>query len=80
MSTESAKQIRAQLKAAFPGQKFWVTSKNSIRVEWIDGPAKKEVEAIASKHQNVRCCERTGETLSGGNTFVFCERLYSEKR
>lgn len=72
-----AKQLRDDLKAAFPGTKFWVTSKGSINVSWIDGPTTRAVEAIADQYENVSRCEYSGEILSGGNTFVFCRRLYS---
>lgn len=46
---ESAKMIRALLKVKFPGVKFSVKSSryaggSSIRVEWTDGPTRREVE------------------------------------
>jgi hypothetical protein len=75
---EIAKIIRKDLKTAFPGVKFWVTSKNAIQVKWIDGPTKEAVETIAGKWQSVSKCEVSGEVLSGGNTYVFVDRLYSE--
>jgi hypothetical protein len=77
-SKEKAKEIRAQLKATFPGIKFWVTSKNSINISWIDGPTRQAVEAIANQYQSIARCEATGDILSGGNTYVFAERRYSE--
>ncbi len=50
-TTETAKLIRAQLKAAFPGQKFSVRSSkyaggSSITVYWTDGPTTKQVDAV----------------------------------
>jgi len=74
-----AEICKAELKNAFPSQKFSVSSRStcSIDVSWVDGPTVKEVEAIAKKYQNVRYCEASGEILSGGNTFVFCTRSYS---
>ncbi len=50
-----AKNIRTELRAAFPGVKFSVTSEVysggcSIRVGWEDGPTVKQVEAIADKY------------------------------
>ena len=52
----AAKNIRIELKGMFPGVKFSVNSKSysggdSIRVNWIDGPSQKEVEAIISKYE-----------------------------
>lgn len=51
----AAKNIRAELKRAFPAVTFSVrTSKysggNSIDVSWTDGPATKQVEAITGKY------------------------------
>lgn len=75
---EAAKIIRKELKASFPGVKFWVTSKNSINVSWIDGPTTKAVESIANRFKSIRRDHATGDILSGGNTYVFVNRLYSE--
>jgi Domain of unknown function (DUF3560)/Large polyvalent protein associated domain 29 len=75
---ENAKKIRAELKAAFPGVKFWVTSKSAIRIHWIDGPTYDAVNSITAKYESISRCEVTGDILSGGNSFVFCSRLYSE--
>lgn len=52
-STDTAKLIRAQLKAKFPGTKFSVrTDKysggSSIRINWVDGPTDDMVEAVVS--------------------------------
>ena len=49
--TETAKLVRAQLKAAFPDAKFKVRSSryaggSSIHVDWIDGPTSKQVEDV----------------------------------
>jgi hypothetical protein len=46
---EAAKEIRQVLKAAFPGQKFEVSSKNytggnSVTISYENGPTQKEVE------------------------------------
>jgi hypothetical protein len=51
-----AKNIRKELKQAFPGQKFSVKSESysmgcSIRITWTDGPTTEEVEAITKKYQ-----------------------------
>lgn len=52
----ATKNIRTELKAAFPGVKFSVTSSrysggDSIRVSWTDGPCADRVEAITKKYQ-----------------------------
>lgn len=77
-----AEQCKAQLKAAFPGQKFSVYQSGyySIHVVWVDGPTQKAVEAIANQYQHIDRCEHSGEILSGGNTFVSCDRQYSRER
>lgn len=51
-----AAAIRTELKSAFIGVKFSVTSDtysggNSVHISWTDGPTVKEVEAITSKYQ-----------------------------
>jgi hypothetical protein len=74
---EKAKEIRAQLKTSFPGVKFWVTSKNSININWVDGPTQQAVDATANRYQSVSR-DLNGEILSGGNTYVFTDRRYSE--
>jgi hypothetical protein len=78
---ETARQIRAALKASFPHVKFSVRSKSysmgsSVDVHWTDGPLTVQVEKIT-----------TGEILSGGNRFVHCTRdvgarvnAYAERR
>jgi hypothetical protein len=73
---ESA-EIRAKLKAQYPGQKFSVRSHNysmgsSIKISWVDGPLKADVEAIAKRYQDVSYDTASGEILSGGNQFVNC--------
>jgi len=51
-----AKNIRIELKLAFPGHKFSVVSESfsmgdAIRVHWTDGPKTEDVEQITSKYQ-----------------------------
>ena len=77
-----AKEIRQILKKRYPLTKFSVKSKgysmgSSIRVCWLDGPTREEVEKVANKKSQVSRDEY-GEILGGGNQFVFCERDYSE--
>lgn len=52
----AAKNIRAELKADYPGVKFSVRSDrfsmgNAIRVGWTDGPNTAQVEAITDKYK-----------------------------
>lgn len=56
---ETAKLIRAQLKAAFPGQKFSVTTSRfpmgtSADVSWTDGPTANQVEAVVAPFASSR--------------------------
>jgi Large polyvalent protein associated domain 29 len=79
---DDAKEIRQALKKRYPLTKFSVRSKpysmgSSIRVCWLDGPTKKEIEDIAQSKKQVSY-DSCGEILSGGNQFVFCDRDYSE--
>lgn len=82
---DTAKKIRKELKAAFPGMKFSVRTKHSsVRVEWVNGPTQKEVEAVADKFssstfdgmQDMKITtgyEYEGVIYSGAD-FVFCNR------
>lgn len=52
----AAKNMRTQLRAAFPGVKFSVRGANfaggdSITVGWEDGPTQKQVDAVVDRHQ-----------------------------
>ena len=52
----AAAAIKAELKAAFPGIKFSVTSDSfsmgdSVHISWTDGPTTEEVKAISGKYQ-----------------------------
>lgn len=77
-TAEHAKQIRTQLKT-----KLGLTQKDvsvrahsysmgaSIYVKVKSARAKMaDVRKIAMAHEQVRRCDRTGETLSGGNTYI----------
>lgn len=53
---KAAKQLKSELKSAFPNTKFSVTSEsfaggNAVRVSYTNGPTKREVKAIADKYQ-----------------------------
>lgn len=52
----AAKAIREELKKAFPGIKFSVTSDSfsmgdSVHIDWTDGPTTNEVDSIVNKYQ-----------------------------
>lgn len=52
----AAKNIRIELKRAFPGVKFSVTGESfsggdAISISWIDGPTKNDVKEISGKYQ-----------------------------
>ncbi len=81
-ATETAKLIRKELKAVFPGIKFSVRSKyfsmgSSVNISWTDGATKKEVESVVSKFEKVCVDEYTGEVLSGGNMYIGYDRMIS---
>jgi len=53
----AAKNIRIELKRAFPGHKFIVRSSifsggDDVSIGWIDGPTTEEVKKIAGKYQD----------------------------
>jgi len=81
-SADTAKLVRKALKENFPGVKFSVTSKNSIRVSWVDGPTKSEVEKVAGHFHG---CDFDGmqdlETSNGSpylNAYIFFGRDYTK--
>ena len=83
-TTEAAKAIRNELKAAFPGIKFRVRSHAcSINVTWTNGPTSKAVSEITWKYRNghfdgmIDCYEYANDGRPGGADYVFCEREYS---
>ena len=53
---QAAQAIRKELKEAFPGVKFSVTSEgysmgDSVHINWTDGPSTKQVETYTKKYQ-----------------------------
>lgn len=88
----ASKNIRIELKVAFPGIKFSVTSErysggNSIDVAWTDGPTSKQVDAIIRKYQGgsfdgmTDCYDydnRVFNDLFGRAKYVFARRNYSD--
>lgn len=91
-ATHAAKNIRRELKQAFPGIKFSVTTSkysmgDSIRVRWTDGPTEKRVTDIIDRYQEGHFDGMTDYyeyhdsvfcTTFGGTKFVFAERQFSD--
>lgn len=80
----AAKNIRKELKAAFPGIKFSVRSDASaVEISWINGPIMPNVEEIVKKYQygyyngmeDLYEYHRTAwHDAFGGVKFVCCSR------
>jgi hypothetical protein len=51
-AASTARLVRAALKKAFPGQKFYVITEHgsSINIYWMDGPTDKEVSGVAKAY------------------------------
>lgn len=88
---ETMKLIRKALKEAFPTVRFYVKKDgNSVRVRWVDGPARDMVMAVIGRFagegfdgmtdlrysRNV-LDTKTGEQVSFGTSFIFPERAFS---
>lgn len=87
--THVAKNLRIELKQAFPNTKFSITSSYSkVDVKWEDGPTKTQVGAITGKYEDHET-DHTGDfrdykpslfnEVFGGCNFVFEERSYSHE-
>lgn len=91
--TTAAKNVRFELKKAFPGVKFQVkTSRysggDSLRASWIDGPSTKQVDAIIQKYSAGHFDGMTDyyeygndvfNEIFGGCKYVFAERGFSDE-
>jgi hypothetical protein len=85
----AAKNLRIELKVAFPKFKFSVTSDHSsLRVHWTDGPTAAQVEAIADRYcsggfdsmQDMAYDAPTPFTnLFGGARYISCSREISDE-
>jgi len=84
----AAKNIRNELKRAFPAIKFSVRKEHygNVNVDWWDGPTTKEVNALTSKYKagSFNGMEDIYEsaispwnTVFGGSEYIFCHRCYS---
>lgn len=90
-AAETAKLVRADLKTAFPGVKFSVTSStysmgSHVNVRWTDGPATKAVQRVTNRYRGSGIVDNTdymptqyrmynGEEVHFSDTS--CERRYS---
>jgi Large polyvalent protein associated domain 29 len=88
-----AKLVRAELKEAFPGQKFSVRTDHgtTLNIEWTDGPSDKTVSDLLDKYAgegfdgmtDMRYSRENGGTDADGNPiryltdFVFTRRNIS---
>jgi hypothetical protein len=89
----AAKNMRIELKDAFPGVKFSVRSDrysggDSIDVNWTDGPTTEQVEEISKKYQAgtfdgmTDCYNYESDAWTdafGDAKYVFANRSYSDK-
>jgi protein-L-isoaspartate O-methyltransferase len=92
-TADVAKIIRKELKAAFPGHVFSVTSKrysggSSIDCRWQDGPTEAEVKNVIGQYHGAtfdgmidlkshHTSDYNGQTVRFGNDFLFTDRDYS---
>lgn len=75
-----AKEIRQILKKEFPSIKFRVRSNiYSVNITYIDGITVEQVEDHVMRFEKIFRDEKTGEILSGGNSYVFVKREYSKE-
>lgn len=89
----ASKNIRRELKKAFPGVKFSVRSKSysggdDIRIEWTDGPTLKAVQEITDKYEQGSFDGMTDmykydrrnvwTEVFGGTKYLFTNREYSD--
>jgi len=75
---KKTESIRKEIKAmGYNSRTVSVRSdSNSINVVLKKLIAIKPIKKICNKYKSIERCERTGEILSGGNTFVFVEYDY----
>lgn len=79
---DQAKTLRTTLKQ-FQGVRFSVTSDiYSIRVTFTRNSVvtKDQVEKLARVYEHIDRCERSGEILMGGNTFVLVTEIITDEQ
>jgi hypothetical protein len=88
---ETKKLMLQALKEAFPGTRFFVKKDGqSLRVRWVDGPSKAQVNRIAQvfagetfdgmtdlRESVHRVDRQTGEPISFLTSFIFTDRAFS---
>jgi len=88
---ETKKLMLQALREAFPGVRFYVKKDgNSLRVRWVDGPSKEQVNRIAQVfagetfdgmtdlRESVRRVDsKTGKPVSLLTSFIFTDRAFS---
>lgn len=91
--TQAAKNIRIELRRAYPGVKFSVTTErysggNSCNIDWTDGPNAEQVEKITNKYSGGHFDGMTDSyehsrspwvDVFGQAKYVHCNRHYSDK-
>lgn len=87
--TLAARNIRTELKTAFPGTRFSVrkSSHGSVQVQWLDGPSVMGVDALLSKYNatepdpydgmKMRTEQRAWRECFGGVNYLNTTRDYS---
>ena len=89
---EVTKMIRADLKAAFPGQKFSVTKdRSTVNIQWEGGPSTKAVDDLVDRYSGEgfdgmtdmrysrnEFTDENGEKCQYLTDFIFCRRELSE--
>lgn len=88
----AAKNIRAELKRAYQGVKFSVTTSkysggDSVRIAWTDGPTSQQVQGITNKYAGGSFDGMTDSydykrspwtEVYGDAKYIFCDRDYSD--
>jgi len=71
-SKHVAKNIRIELKRAFPSVKFSVTKddEDAVDIQWIDGPSHDSIETITAKYQY----QTVFNDIFGGCRYIFLRR------
>jgi hypothetical protein len=76
-----AKNVRKELKTAFPQTTFKVSSKgynggDQINIKWVDGPTTDKVEKISNKYKDLETAE---PNPNGSAKYVFTDRTLSDR-
>lgn len=90
-SKTGARNLRTELKRAFPSVKFSVRMSGGygMNIHWCDGPTTEQVEAISDKYQEgsfngmediyERNSDNVWPDVFGGDNYVFTRREYSDR-